>query len=147
MEIHTKRLKLVPCTTSSWKTSNYPLLDHIQYTIDKAEEDDSTVGWYVWLANRIEDGKTVGDLGFKGIPGIEGNVEIGYGISPDEHNKGYATEAVTALINWAFSQPNVTKITAECTKDNVPSIRVLEKVGMNRIGEANNMIYWELPRG
>ncbi|MFS0865017.1 GNAT family N-acetyltransferase [Fredinandcohnia sp. 179-A 10B2 NHS] len=141
----TERLCLVPCTLASFTDSNYPLLDHIQYALNQTESDQSTIGWYVWLAKRKEDGKTVGDIGFKGKP-VNGTVEIGYGIDPDEHNKGYATEAAIALVEWAFLHEAVRKVQAECDIDNVASIRVLEKLGMKRIEEMKGMIYWGLER-
>lgn len=147
MEIKTKRLTLVPCTQKTFdEAGNYPLFDHVQFSIDKAEVDGNSIGWYVWLARRLEDKKTIGDLGFKGKPTLEGVVEIGYGMSPEVHNKGYATEAVTALIKWAFLQDLVSKITAECHVANGASIRVLEKVGMKRGAERDGMIYWEQVR-
>lgn len=74
----------------------------------------------------------------------ESTVEIGYGIIPSAQGKGYATEAVQRLVEWALSNRNVTMIVAECLDDNVPSIRVLEKLQMKRIGSENNMLYWHL---
>lgn len=49
-----------------------------------------------------------------------------------------------ALIEWAFHQPTVSRVTAECLPDNAPSIRVLEKIGMERVSESQTMIYWEI---
>ncbi|MCM2534920.1 GNAT family N-acetyltransferase [Neobacillus pocheonensis] len=63
---------------------------------------------------------------------------------PEMHNKGIATEAVNAIIEWAFSSSKVKKVVAECLEDNMPSTRVLEKLGMTRIGTENGMINWEL---
>lgn len=141
----TERMSLVPCTIVSFADSNYPLLDHIQFALNQIETDQSTVGWYVWLAKRKEDGKTVGDIGFKGKP-VNGIVEIGYGMDPDEHNKGYATEAAIALVEWAFLHEEVRQVQAECEIDNVASIRVLEKLGMKRVEAKKGMIYWILER-
>lgn len=75
-----------------------------------------------------------------------GIVEVGYGIIPEMQNKGLATEAVNAIVNWALSSPSVQKVVAECLEDNIPSIKVLDKIGMQKTNTADGMIYWEKQR-
>ena len=61
-----------------------------------------------------------------------------YGIAEEHQGRGYATEAVTAAVSWALQQNAVSCVTAEVDKDNIASIRVLEKSGFEltgRIGE------------
>ena len=53
-------------------------------------------------------------------------------------NQGYATEAVKAVLTWAFQNPKVTAIEAETDAENTASKRVLEKCGFvsnGKIGE------------
>jgi RimJ/RimL family protein N-acetyltransferase len=50
-------------------------------------------------------------------------------VHADFRNRGYATEAAKALVEWAFEQPGVKRITAHCDQDNVASHRVVEKAG------------------
>ncbi|WP_445323528.1 GNAT family N-acetyltransferase [Paenibacillus sp. FSL R7-0179] len=69
---------------------------------------------------------------------------MGFGLIPEMHNKGLATESVGAIIEWALSSKKVQKIVAECLIDNIPSIRVLEKLSFTRTGVENGMINWEL---
>ncbi|WP_319003535.1 GNAT family N-acetyltransferase [Bacillus shivajii] len=88
----------------------------------------------------------IGDIGFKGKPNSSNTIEVGYGIIPSVQNKGYATEAVKEIINWAFSFSNVKKVVAECEYDNIASIKVLEKLHMTRTESVNNMLKWELKR-
>ena len=84
--------------------------------------------WYaVWVMEDFE-GNTIGDLCFKGLD-EKGCAEIGYGLAPEYWGKGYATEAVRALIRWAASQNGVRCIEAETDPDNIASQRVLEKCG------------------
>jgi RimJ/RimL family protein N-acetyltransferase len=89
----------------------------------------------------------VGQMGFRDRP-VDGVVEVGYGINPSYQNRGYATEMVQTLTNWALAQPAVSRVVAECRTDNVGSIRVLEKTGFERIGERFDegdgvLIVWE----
>ena len=92
--------------------------------------------WYaIWMIE-LRDGTHIGELCFKGINGEE--TEIGYGIAEDHQDHGYATEAVTAAVSWALRQNKINCVTAEVDKDNIASIRVLEKAGFepaNRIGK------------
>lgn len=83
--------------------------------------------WYaVWFMEL--NGKRIGDLCFKGLR-ADGVVEIGYGTYPGFESKGYMTEAVMALVQWASRQPGVLCIEAETDRDNKASQRVLEKSG------------------
>ena len=89
--------------------------------------------WYApWLI-ALKDGTPVGDVCFKGLAG-DGAVEIGYGINPPHEGKGYATEAVDALVRWAFLQPGVTRVEAETEPGNAASQRVLNKCGFTPTG-------------
>lgn len=90
--------------------------------------------WYaIWMIE-LKDGTHVGEMCFKGL-NADGSAEIGYGIADEYQGKGYATEAVSALVNWAFSQPGVKQITAETEESNLASIKVLQKAGFLPTGE------------
>lgn len=84
--------------------------------------------WYaIWMIES-KDGTHIGELCFKGLD-QNGIAEIGYGINDKYQNNGYATEAVKAVLEWAFTNPNVTAIEAETEPENTASKRVLEKCG------------------
>ena len=86
-----------------------------------------------------------GLVGYKGIPDHNGAVEIGYGIDPDYQNQGYTTEAVQALIRWAFHQPNCLAVTAHAVR-NPASGRVLEKVGMQVFRSEGEDNFWRITK-
>ena len=91
--------------------------------------------WYTyWKICLAKDGETVGSLGFCGAP-ENAEVEIGYGIDEPYRKQGYATEAVKAAMEWAFTQEGVYFVTAETQPDNIASQRVLEKLGFKKYGE------------
>lgn len=84
--------------------------------------------WYaIWMIE-LKDGTHIGELCFKGL-NLNGMVEIGYGILEKYQGKGYATEAVKAISNWAFQEPKVISIEAETDKKNIASKKILEKCG------------------
>ena len=66
---------------------------------------------------------------------MEGHqAELGYVLAKVVWGKGYMTEAVQALINWAFQQPTIYRVYATTSVDNAGSQRVMEKAGMLREG-------------
>lgn len=56
--------------------------------------------------------------------------ELGWVLDPSETGKGYATEAVDALIGECFTTLGVRRITANCFRGNEASRRLMERVGM-----------------
>lgn len=76
----------------------------------------------------------IGELCFKGLS-EDGIAEIGYGIAEDYQGCGYATEAVSALVDWAFKQPGTMCVMAETEEANIASQKVLNKAGFIPTGE------------
>ena len=93
--------------------------------------------WYALWMIELKNGTHIGELCFKGLTG-EGSTEIGYGIAEEHRNCGYAAEAVSALSDWALSQPCVMRVTAETEASNIASRKVLEKAGFVPTGETGD---------
>lgn len=149
IELFSERLKLIPCSDEAFAThsdKDYELGPHIEMHLEELKEDPSVFEWGVWFVIDKQTNKIIGDMGFKGKPDEENSVEVGYGIKASEQNKGYATEALTCLIEWALHSHSVDKIVAECLEDNIPSIKVLEKLNMTKTGKVNDMLYWQLDK-
>ena len=56
--------------------------------------------------------------------------DIGYRLKKAAWNKGYATEAAIASLKYGFKDLHLKEIVGHAMKDNLPSIRVFEKIGM-----------------
>jgi len=81
------------------------------------------------------NGVVIGSCGYKGPPDAQGVVEIAYGINPDYQGRGYATEAATALVDFAFRNDGVRLIRAHTLPGNRASAKVLIKCRFEQIGE------------
>lgn len=92
---------------------------------------------------KAED-RMVGDICFVGEPDDEGEIEIGYGTYDDFRGKGYMTEAVSCILEWAKRQDNVKSIFAQTTKDNPASYKILEKNNFEKVGEDEDLFNWRL---
>ncbi len=62
-------------------------------------------------------------------------VHMGYLLLPEYHGKGYMTEAVKKVIEFAFANDDCVRITTGCYKENVASYKVMEKSGFKKEGE------------
>ena len=99
-------------------------------TVD--DPDDHTVAV-------VLDGLVIGTVSLElsdgmGQPGMPSRTEahMGYIFDPDHSGRGYASEAVAAVVDHSFRRLGVRRITAGCFADNAASVRILEKVGMRR---------------
>ena len=59
---------------------------------------------------------------------------LGYYVLPEEQGNGYATEAASLLVAYAFRELNAHEVEAEVQADNPAGERVLEKLGFRREG-------------
>ncbi|MCM3387025.1 GNAT family N-acetyltransferase [Ureibacillus chungkukjangi] len=64
----------------------------------------------------------------------EHTYEIGWVFNPDYYNRGFATEAAQVLLNFGFTDMKLHRIIATCQPENIPSYRIMEKLGMRREG-------------
>jgi len=86
-----------------------------------------------FFLHRSDDDVVVGEIGGGSVaPGL---VEIGYAVVASCWGRGYATEAVRALVERARGIPGVQRIVGHTPLDRPASGRVLEKAGFTLIGE------------
>ncbi len=81
----------------------------------------------------IEENQLIGHLEFFSYFGTH-TYEIGWVLNPKYQNKGYTTEAAKAVMNYGFEEMKLHRIVATCQPENIPSWKVMEKVGMRREG-------------
>ncbi|MED4115570.1 GNAT family N-acetyltransferase [Priestia megaterium] len=60
--------------------------------------------------------------------------EIGWVFNALYHQKGYASEAAKAIVDYGFNTMKLHRIIATCQPENTSSYRVMEKIGMRREG-------------
>lgn len=77
----------------------------------------------------VLDGTVVGDCGWFGPPGADGEVEIGYGLAAPVRGRGLGTAAVRLLLEWVRAQPGVRRVVARTDHGNAASRRLLERLG------------------
>lgn len=81
------------------------------------------------LSLKIEDGWAQQEVADQ-ARGVQG--ELAWVFNPAYHGKGYATEAVRALVGLCFGPLGLRRLHADCFADNKPSWRLMERIGMRR---------------
>jgi RimJ/RimL family protein N-acetyltransferase len=85
-----------------------------------------------WLV--VIDAQVVGEVGWRGGPGPDGDAELGYGLAASARGRGLGTEAVGVLSAWAERQPGVRRLVARVLPGNEPSWRLLVRLGFREEG-------------
>ena len=86
---------------------------------------------FTWAITLKENGRLIGMIDAR-MEGCHAN--LGYVLSREYWNKGYMSEAVAAVTEWALALNGIYRVWAVCDTENAASARVLEKVGMTRVG-------------
>lgn len=86
------------------------------------------------LALCLKDGTFVGGCGIRRESQGSHIANLGWAISPAFQNQGYATEAARRLIDYGFQDLKLKVICATCDARNLASAKVMEKIGMTRVG-------------
>ncbi|MDQ3292065.1 MAG: GNAT family N-acetyltransferase, partial [Bacteroidota bacterium] len=92
--------------------------------------------WGLWKIIRKKDQTYVG---FTGLWFFfeEEQPQLLYGLLPEQTNKGYATEAAQAVLDYAFSQLHFPYLVAACNTPHLESKKVCERLGMQKVAEEN----------
>lgn len=89
---------------------------------------------YIFALRLNNSNQFVGLIAINTMDKNKSQAEVWYKIYPKFWNKGYATSSLQAIIHFGFNSLKLESILAGCAVENTASVRVLEKVGMTRVG-------------
>lgn len=96
-----------------------------------------------WAMALVEERRVVGQIYFKQVEPLHVMTwELGYIISPDYQRRGYAPEAISALLRNGFAAAGIHRVVAHCNPENTASWKVLEKIGFRREGLLKKEIFF-----
>ena len=90
-------------------------------------------GWVQFTVEERDSGVLVGDVGLSPAEQEPGVIKVGYTMAPAYQGRGYATEAIRALVAYAFDTLDADVVRAYASAHNLPSHRVAEKVGLRLV--------------
>lgn len=110
----------------------YPLEKAIEFIQGMQQWKPELLGEWLQLAIiRKDSGKLIGDCAFYILRDGK-QAEIGMTLERDAQGYGYGREATFRLLAYLFDDLGMHRVKANCDPRNVPSWRVLERVGMRR---------------
>lgn len=129
------------------ETSEYLLWSphtHLSFTADLIRylQNEYEIGRYFDFAVIYKENmKMIGTAGLTSIDEKNSSCEVGYVLNPDYWNKGIATEALQAVMNFAFCELNFNRVEAKYMAGNEASRHVMEKCGMTHEGIQRSKLF------
>ncbi len=118
-------------------------VEAIEFWLHNTKTNPTNFEWFTnWEIILKSENVAIGGIGFTGTPDELGETEVGYGIDIRYFNKGYATEALSGIMQWAFKHENLTAIKANTLINHVASQKVLTKNGFKKVEVQTGLIAW-----
>ena len=102
--------------------------DEEKYLADYIKNQYRFYEYGIWAVVTKEDGKLIGRAGISMREGFD-IPEIGYIIGNRYRKRGYAKEALTAVIDHAYGELGMNELIAFTKEENVPSVLLLKSLG------------------
>jgi len=149
-----RRLGLTP--SSVWMTDRETLEAARRHRQEMLRDPDAWPWWTFWQVVLASDDVSIGLVDFKGPPGPDGGITVGCSFAPTYWGRGYATEAVGALLVTLQRQSAVRYILADTGVTNVRAHRILQKLGflpserrspdLTHHGDTGDALVWRLDK-
>jgi RimJ/RimL family protein N-acetyltransferase len=117
--------------------------------MDRIAQEGDERGFGAYAVELRESGEFIGFIGLS-VPSFEAAftpcVEIGWRLAAASWGKGMATEGAEAVVRYAFDELQLAELVSFTTASNLPSRRVMEKLGMKH-DAADDFLHPGLPAG
>ena len=130
-----ERMKFIPRPILQNEEEALAMIQMMNAKID----ENTDINWGVCLKN---SDKIIGFMGFYRVQPESYRTEIGYMILPEYDGKGYVSEAVTTMLNYAFNTVGFHSVEAVIDPNNFGSARVLEKNGFRKEAHFIENFFW-----
>jgi RimJ/RimL family protein N-acetyltransferase len=115
----------------SWE--DFTAADGQEFFASMSRQHPGTPGeWFQFAIELAAIRAMIGDCGLHALAEKPHEVEIGFTLAPSFHGRGYATEAVTCLLDYVFGALAKERAIAITDVRNTPSIGVLERLDFVR---------------
>ncbi len=113
-------------------------LETFRSAIERRHAIERERGYAMWAVELKETGAFVGQCGLQPVERTGPEIELAYHFNKVSWNKGYATEAAIAVLEYGMGPAGLDRVIAVVMPENVGSWRVAEKAGMRFEGTATH---------
>jgi len=120
--------------TNKYLSSAIQTMDDMDDFFRKISNQINVAGtWFQFAIIKQDSSLLIGDIGVHFLETSDNRqVEIGYTLDKDFRGKGYASEALTKIIDYLFTQLNKHRIIASIDPGNINSIKLIERLGFRK---------------
>lgn len=116
-----------PAATRFLAIRTVPAVEHTQEFLVRCQRDWEAGHTFVFAMTLPEDDRPFGAIDLR----VEGfQASYGYALARSHWGRGFASAALSALVDLALSRPQIWRAWAFCDAENTASARVMEKAGM-----------------
>jgi len=87
---------------------------------------------YTWFVEHRKDKKVIATISLTELDTSGKIATVGYTFNEAYQHKGYAAEALICLVEYLFEKRGVERVQAKVLPENLPSVKLLERVGMKK---------------
>ena len=117
----------------SWETTSLAEAEEF-IQVQKGIQPGAPGQWFQFAIALKPTGELIGDCALKVSEHYSQQGEMGYTLAREHQGKGYATEAICSLLDYAFLDLNLHRIVAITDCENAASVALLERIGLRREG-------------
>lgn len=96
-----------------------------------------------WALVNKADQRVIGSMGFNSLTAAAHKASLGYEVARQVWGQGYATEALSAVVQFAHQRVGLNRLEAVVLPGNLASIAVLRKLGFEAEGLLRAFGYWK----
>lgn len=132
-------MRFFPSTKTKKETEDF---------INKMQHEYQKNGFCYFAVEILDTNEFIGFIGLSEqifISDFTPAIDIGWRLHPDFWNKGYATEGAKRCLEFGFQQIKLKEIIAIAPKINLPSINVMQKIGMQKVKDFKHPLLVDFP--
>lgn len=130
-----------PETVAPFDRFSIDSFEDFELAVTKAPDDPGSLAPR-FVVERKSDGRILGFVGHYQAHPVLTLTDVWYVLGETtERGKGYGREAVALLVDYLFHDMRLTRVGATCDTANVPSYKLLERIGFRREGMLRSALY------